>query len=78
MCRKNFRNFKKDNGTKDDELLNERILQLAELGMSSVLINNQKDNMEKIRKLIKEGKEDIAFSLFFRTYPTCLPHRSRL
>ena len=46
--------------------------------MDPELINNQKDNMEKVKKLIKEGKEDIAFSLFFRTFPTCLPHRSRL
>jgi len=77
-CRKEFRNFKKDNENKIYELLNERILQIPELGMDPVLINNQKDNMESIRKLIKEGKEDITFSLFFRTFPTCLPHRSRL
>jgi len=74
-CRKDFRNFKRDNGSKVYELLNEGILQIAELGMDPILINNQKDNMESIRKLIKE---DIAFSLFFRTFPTCLPHRSRL
>jgi len=77
-CRKDFRNFKRDNGSKVYELLNEGILQIAELGMDPILINNQKDNMESIRKLIKEEKEDIAFSLFFRTFPTCLPHRSRL
>ena len=77
-CRKEFRNFKKDNGNKIYELLDERILQFTELGMDPVLINNQKDNMESIKKLIKEGKEDIAFSLFFRTFPTCLPHRTRL
>jgi hypothetical protein len=76
-CKKEFRNFKKDNGNKIYELLNERILQLTELGMVPELINNQKDNMGKVKKLIKEGKEDIAFSLFFRTFPTCLPHRSR-
>ena len=77
-CRKEFRNFKKDNGNKIYELLDERILQFTELGMDPVLINNQKDNMEKLKKLIEEGKEDIAFSLFFRTFPTCLPHRSKL
>lgn len=75
-CRKEFRNFKKDNGNKICELLNESILQFTELGMDPDLINNQKDNIEKVRKLIKEGKEDIAFSLLFRTFPTCLPHRS--
>ncbi|MFW9879471.1 MAG: hypothetical protein ACFFG0_40865 [Candidatus Thorarchaeota archaeon] len=76
-CRKDFRNFKKDEGNKIYELLDEKILQFTELGMDLALINNQKLNMEKIRKLIKEGKEDIAFSLFFKTYPTCLPYRTR-
>ena len=78
VCRKDFRNFKIDNGNKVYELLNERSLRFTELEMNPILINNQKDNMESIRKFIKEGKEDIAFSLFFRTFPTCLPHRSRL
>lgn len=78
MCRKDFRNFKKDNGNKIYELLEKRFLQFAELGMDTELINNQKDNMEEVKRLIREGKEDIAFSLFFRTFPTCLPHKSRL
>ena len=77
-CRKGFKNFKKDNENKIYGLLDERILQFTELGMDTELINNQKDNMEKLKKLIEEGKEDIAFSLFFRTFPTCLPHRSKL
>ena len=78
VCRKDFRNFKRDSGNKVYGLLNERILRLTELRMDPLSINNQKDNMKSIRELIKEGKEDIAFSLFFRTFPTCLPHRSRL
>ncbi|MFX0083367.1 MAG: hypothetical protein ACFE94_16600 [Candidatus Hodarchaeota archaeon] len=78
VCRKDFRNFKKDNGNKIYELLEKRFLQFAELGMDTELINNQKDNMEEVKRLIREGKEDIAFSLFFRTFPTCLPHKSRL
>jgi len=78
VCRKDFRNFKRDNENKVYELLNERILRFTEIRMGPLSINNHKDNMESIRELIKEGKEDIAFSLFFRTFPTCLPHRSRL
>jgi hypothetical protein len=77
-CRKDFRNFKKDNGNKINGLLNEAIIQLTELGMDTELINNQKHTLEKVKKLIKEGKDNIAFSLFFRTLPTCLPHRTRL
>jgi len=78
VCRKEFRNFRRENGNKVNELLNERSLRFIELGMDPLSINNHKDNMKSIRELIKEGKEDIAFSLFFRTFPTCLPHRSRL
>lgn len=78
VCRKDFRNFKRDNENKVYELLNERTLRFTEIRMDPLSINNHKDNMESIRELIKEGKEDIAFSLFFRTFPTCLPHRSRL
>ena len=75
-CRKDFRNFKKDNGNKVIELMDARIKEFTQMDMEAKIINNQKDNMEKVRKLVKEGKEDIAFSLFFRTFPTCLPHRS--
>jgi len=78
VCRKDFRNFKRDNENKVYELLNEKILRITEIRMDPLSINIHKDNMERMRELIKEGKEDIAFSLFFRTFPTCLPHRSRL
>jgi len=40
------------------------------------LLNNKAESIEEIRKLLKEKKEDVAFSMFFRTFPSCLPHRS--
>jgi hypothetical protein len=76
-CRKDFRNFKKNNGNKIVELLDEQITQLGQLGLDPKIINSQNDNIENIRKLIKEGKEDVAFSIFYRTFPSCLPYRSR-
>jgi len=48
------------------------------MGLDPKVINNQKDNLEGIKKLFSEGKEDTAFSLFFRTFPMCLPYRARL
>ena len=36
-----------------------------------------KEILESVKKLIHESKEDIAFSIFFRTFPSCLPHRAR-
>lgn len=75
-CKKEFRNFKKDNGNKAIKILEERIAQIADKGMNLEVINNQRDNIAIIRKLIEEGKEDVAFKEFFTTFPTCLPHRS--
>ena len=77
-CRKDFKNFKEDRENRITLLLDERIEQFAQIGFNPKIINNQKDNLESIKNLIKEGKEDTAFSLFFRTFPTCLPHRSQL
>jgi len=76
-CRKEFRNFKKDDGSQVLELMNERIKQFTEMNIDPKLISDQKDNLESVKKWIREGKDDIAFSLFFRTFPSCLPYRSR-
>ena len=76
-CRKDFRNFKKDNDNKTVDLLNEGFIRSGQLGVDPKTFNSQKDNLESIKKFLKEGKEDLAFSIFFRTFPSCLPHRSR-
>ena len=76
-CRKDFRNFKKNNDNKTVDLLNEGFIRSGQLGVDLKTFNSQKDNLESIKKFLKEGKEDLAFSIFFRTFPSCLPHRSR-
>ncbi|MFW9864980.1 MAG: hypothetical protein ACFFEN_02705 [Candidatus Thorarchaeota archaeon] len=76
-CRKDFRNFKKDNENQVLGLMNERIKQFTEINIDPKLISDQKENLESVKKLIREGRDDIAFSLFFRTFPSCLPHRSK-
>ena len=75
-CRKDFRNFKKDNGSKVLELMNERIKRFRQMNMDLKPINDQIGNLESVKRLIREDKEDVAFSLFFRTFPSCLPYRS--
>ena len=77
VCRKDFRNFKDDNGNRIIENLKFQIKNTAQLGTPINILINQKENMENIRKLLHEGNEDIAFSVFFRTFPSCLPHRAR-
>ncbi len=76
-CRIDFKNFKKDNDNKTVELLNERFIRSGQLGMDPKIFSSQKENIENIRKFLKEGKEEVAFSIFFRAFPSCLPHRSR-
>jgi hypothetical protein len=76
-CRKDFRNFKNDDDNKTFELINEIFIRHGLLGVDPKTPSSQKNNMESIRKLLSEGKEDVAFSVFFRTFPSCLPHRSR-
>jgi hypothetical protein len=76
-CLKDFRNFKKDNGERIIELISSLVTQDTLMSRNNDLINEQKDNLEKVRNLIKDGREDVAFSLFHRTFPSCLPHRTR-
>ncbi|MFX0021930.1 MAG: hypothetical protein ACFE9S_06360 [Candidatus Hermodarchaeota archaeon] len=76
-CRKDFRNFKKDNGNRLIEHFQSRIKLLEQLGAPNREIVIQKEELESVRKLLQESKEEVAFSVFFRTFPSCLPHRSR-
>jgi hypothetical protein len=76
-CRKDFRNFKKDNGNRLIEHIQSRIKMSEQLGVPNREIVAQKEELESVRKLIQEGKQEVAFSVFFRTFPSCLPHRSR-
>jgi hypothetical protein len=77
-CRKDFKNFKNDNGNRVIEQVNSQIKRLAHSGGLNNILIEQKENLEKTRSLIREGKEDVAFSVFFRTFPSCLPHRTRM
>ena len=76
-CRKDFRNFKKDDGYRVDDHLHSQIEKSVRVGALNKLLISQREYLQGIRKLIHEGKEDIAFSIFFRTFPSCLPHRAR-
>ena len=60
-CRKDFRNFKKDNGRRVMELISFQVTQNSLMRKNSYAINEKKDNLEMVRSLIKEGREDVAF-----------------
>ena len=77
LCRRDFRNFKKNNGKRLIERLDLQLQQNNSIKINTAEINEEQRNIENVKILLREGREDIAFSLFFRTYPSCLPHRSR-
>jgi len=76
-CYKDFRNFKRDNEKRFDEILELKPHQNNEIKNNIALQEDLKNNLEIVKKFLKEGREDVAFSLFYRTFPTCLPHRTR-
>jgi len=76
-CRKDFKNFKKDNEKSVIEFISSQVTHNFPIRRDNDAMNEQEDNLDKVRMLINEGREDIAFSLFYRTFPSCLPHRSR-
>lgn len=76
-CRKDFRDFKRDDGYRVDEHLHSQIEKNVRVGALNKVLISQRENLQSMRKLIQKGKEDIAFSIFFRTFPSCLPHRAR-
>ena len=78
VCRKDFRKFKDIEENKIEEFLYKQILPSPQETIDPKTLFVQKERIESFRKLIKEGREEVAFSLFFRTFPTCLPHRSQL
>ena len=41
----------------------------------SNLYPHRSENLEKVKELINKGEEKAAFSLFFSSFPSCLPHR---
>ena len=75
-CREDFRKFKERDGTVLSEYLSTLITVLERKGINPDIYKIQKDNLEEIKKLIKRGKEKIAFTHFTRTFPHCVPHRS--
>jgi hypothetical protein len=77
LCKRDFRNFKKDDGNRVIEHFQSEIKNTEKINVPNKTLIEQNNRLEKVRNLIREGKEDVAFSIFFRTFPSCLPHRTR-
>jgi hypothetical protein len=76
ICKEDFRNFKDRNGNIIIEYLSSLIKDLKKRGLDPDIYIRQKENLEEVKTLVVKGKEKAAFSLFTRTFPYCMPHRS--
>jgi hypothetical protein len=41
------------------------------------ILEKQRNDLERVDQLLKQGKESEAFKEFLRGFPTCVPFRSR-
>ncbi len=78
ICKKDFKKFKDNKGTVLIESLSSLIKNLESKGINTDLYTKQKDVLESVSELIKMDAEDVAFTQFTKSFPYCLPHRSRI
>ena len=76
-CFRDFRNLKEQEGKWIFEYLSKLITTYENKGLDPTVIKTQKTNLKQIKTLIDQGNEKIAFRNFIRSFPSCLPHRSR-
>jgi hypothetical protein len=77
-CREDFRKFKEKNGNVLLEHLSTLITDLEKRGLDPEVYIRQKENLEQVNTLVVRGEERVAFNLFTRAFPYCMPHRSLL
>ena len=78
LCEEDFKNLKERNGTILFEHLSTLIKDFEKRGINPDIYKKEKQDLEVIRELVMKGAEKLAFTQFARTFPYCLPHRSRL
>jgi hypothetical protein len=80
ICQKDFDDFKKHDYKSIFRYLSMLVTVYENRGFNSEVIQRQKQNLEQIKQLIDQGKanEQVAFVNFFRSFPSCLPHRELL
>jgi len=76
-CRKDFRDFKDKDGSEIIKILSTLVKDMEKRGSKPDVIIQQKTSLENVMKHISEGNKKIAFSEFYRTFPTCMPYRTR-
>jgi hypothetical protein len=77
VCRKDFIGLKEGKYDNFFNYLSVLIAELEKKGKKTDTLIQQKSSLDQIKKLVKQGNERVAFQSFFRTFPSCLPHRAQ-
>lgn len=76
-CRKEFRRFRDSDEQNIEEFFHNLDTPSTQEIIDPKILTAQRETIESVKKLLREDNEELAFSLFYNTFPTCLPHRSR-
>jgi hypothetical protein len=77
QCINDFYDFKERNLRREINFMSNTIQKYKIRGDDLKIAFVYKTGLENVKKLISENRDDLAFNVFFRTFPTCLPSRSR-
>ena len=79
ICKEDFEDYKKFLEQKPEKYnkdLTHRVFR--EFGIEKTFIEFHNKFSNHLKELIKKGKQDMAFSLFVQSFPSCLPNRTYL
>ena len=79
ICKKDFETYKRfleNKQVKDVKF--DAVSLFRELGVDNAFNEFHDTFSNNLKNLIKKGKEDIAFSQFIQSFPSCLPNRTFL
>jgi len=79
ICKKDFETYKKflENKQVQDGKF-DAVSLFRELGVDNAFNEFHDTFSNNLKNLIKKGNEDIAFSQFIQSFPSCLPNRTYL
>jgi hypothetical protein len=77
QCMEDFFYFKERNSGRAIKNMGSTIQEYKISGDDLKYTSIYKTQLDNVSKLISEKRDDLAFNVFFRTFPTCLPSRSR-
>ena len=76
-CWKDFRTFKEKYNGNVLEFLSQLTIEKEKRSRRPELLQIQEHQLDDIKALLAIKDEKSAFTHFLRTFPTCLPYRSR-